>query len=75
MTSLEIYGAILELNDEISSVICNQQKFSDVTKKNLRISSNTVMEASDQYAKSVTRLVTFIKQKKIHKWEEPKNAH
>lgn len=75
LTSLEIYGAILELNDEISSVICNQQKFSDVTKKNLRISSNTVMEASDQYAKSVTRLVTFIKQKKIHKWEEPKNAH
>ena len=75
LTSLEIYGAILELNDEISSVICNQQKFSDVTKKNLRISSNTVMEASDQYAKSVTSLVTFIKQKKIHKWEEPKNAH
>ena len=75
LTSLEIYGAILELNDEISSVICNQQKFSDVTKKNLRISSNTVMEASDQYAKSVTSLVTFIKQEKIHKWEEPKNAH
>ena len=75
MTSLEIYNAILEMNDEISSVVCNQQKFTDVTKKKLKISSNEVMEASDQYAKSVTSLVTFIKQKKIHKWEEPKNAH
>lgn len=75
MTSLEIYNAILEMNDEISSVVCNQQKFTDVTKKKLKISSNEVMEASDQYAKSVTSLVTFIKQRKIHKWEEPKNAH
>ena len=75
MTSLEIYNAILEMNDEISSVVCNQQKFTDVTKKKLKISSNEVMEASDKYAKSVTDLVTFIKHEKIHKWEEPKNAH
>lgn len=74
MTSLVIYGAILEMNDEISSVMCNQQKFSDVAKKNLKISSKEIMEASDKYAKSVTNLVSFIKQEKIHKWEDTKNA-
>lgn len=75
MTLLEIYNAVLEVNDNISLVMCHEAKFTDISKKKLKISSNEVMEASDKYAKSVTDLVTFIKHKKIHKWEEPKNAH
>lgn len=75
MTLLEIYNAILEMNDSISSVMCNQAKFTDICEKKLKISSHEVMEASDKYAKSMTDLVTYIKHKKIHKWEEPKNAH
>lgn len=75
MTSLEIYNAILQINDDISSIMCNQAKFTDICKKKMKISSHEVMEASEKYAKSVTDLVTFIKNKKIHKWEEPKDAH
>ncbi len=75
MTSFEIYDVILEMNDNISSVLSNQAKYTDICKNKLKISSHEVMEASDKYAKSVTDLVTFIKNKKIHKWEEPKNAH
>lgn len=74
-SSLEIYNAILELNDEISSIMCNKQTFSNVTNKKLKICTDGVMEASEKYAKAVSDLATFIKDKKIHKWEKPKNTH
>ena len=72
-TSIKIvFDALLDLNAKLQLCMCGSKTINDIS-TSLSINSKDVSNAAEQFTRSVNDLVKYIKDKKIHEWEERSN--